>query len=172
MLTAWLGHEVYGVNALLPEIPRNTMVANEEDPEPDPVNIYNDMDFQFDDVLGFNPPTRPALTVIADTAPDSVDIGEVFKAGHVYGFTVGVGYYPRDVTRSKGRVDGSYVLRAVSQSLVRFNVPKLSAGYRELNDVKIVKLTKLSIQRVAGAVPESALMGIVFADGLVLNKAP
>jgi hypothetical protein len=173
LLTVWLKHPQFGVNALLPGIPRDLVGdATMEDEEPKPVTVYNDVDFELDDVGGFQPPSVPSLAVIADVAPDGVDIAEKLKSGHSYGFTVGIGYYSEfgANNRARARRDGNYVLRAVGQSIVRFS--QASQRTREINQVQISKFTKLTIQRVAGAVPASTLMGMVFADGVLLNKAP
>jgi len=173
MITAWLSHPVYGVNALLPDIPRDLIGGTEEDEEPEEMAaVYNDIDYELDDVLGFNPAKRPSLVVISDSNPEGTDLEQPTKEGHVYSVAGAIGYYPRDVSRGRGRRDGNYVLRAVGQSLVRFNQPRLSKDYRELNGIKFVRLTKLSFQRTAGAVPESALLGILFFDGIVVNKLP
>jgi hypothetical protein len=173
MVTAWLGHAVYGVNALLPNVSRDLIGGEEEDEEPELVTIYNDIDFELDDVAGFNPAKRPALAVICDVNPEGTDISQPDKPGHEYGLTGAIAYYAKEGTpRARARRDGNYVLRAAGQSLARFNRPQLSKDFRQLNDVLLARLTKLSFQRVAGAVPESSLMGIVFFEGILLNKAP
>lgn len=172
LITAWLGHATHGVNALLPAVPRDLVGGEEEDEEPDAVDFYNDVDFEIDGVAGINPPTVPSIVVIVDVNPEGTDIGQQEKPGHNYSFTGAIAYYAEDTTRAKARLDGDYVLRATGRSLARYNRPRASKGYRELNDIEIIRLTKLSFQRVAGAVPESSLMGILFVEGIVMDKAP
>lgn len=169
MITAWLGDATNGVNKLLPSVPRDLVGGEEEDEEPKAVALYNDIDFELDSVAGINPPTTPSLVVIVDVNPEGTDIG-ADKSGYSYSATGAVAYYAEKVTRARARRDGNYVLRAVGRSIARWNTRHQRD--RELNRILLARITKLSFQRVAGGIPESTLMGILFFEGIVLDKAP
>lgn len=177
MITAWLGHEEYGVNALLPDIPRNQWVApgdpEVQDPEPPDVEIYNDVDFKVvDSAVGIVPPSTPSIVVSSDASSRSRDVAEPTKGGHeIPGWVVAVGYFAEPGYREAAILAGNYTMRAISQSLKRFHGVR-GDGYRELNGVRIARVTEITIERVAGGVPDSTLLGLVFAELVVLNKLP
>ena len=181
LLTAWLGHPQYGVNALLPSIPRDLFGGQLEDEEPEPVTIYNDVDFDSamdETVLGVNPPVRPALVVVFDVSPKGIDIEQIEKPAHLYNMVGVVAYYSEDgINRMQARRQGGYTLRAVGRSLVRYNLGRISksrtgTNYRMLNDIEITKITNMTFVRPAGAVPQSQMQGAVFLDLIVKDRAP
>jgi hypothetical protein len=180
LITAWLGHSVHGVNALIPAIPRERF-GGVDDPEPSEVSIYNDVDFDTamdESVLGINPPSLPALVVIFDVNPKGLNFGQTQSNHHEYDMVGAVFYYAKDgLNRMAARREGGYVLRAVGRSLKRWNQPRFSElrsgpSYRRLNDIKLLRITNLTFVRPAGAVPESQMMGVVFLDMTVQDQAP
>jgi hypothetical protein len=170
MVTAWLGHESHGVNALLPSVPR-LKLDGDEDPEPPAVEIFNDVDFTvMDSAAGIiKPPTVPSLVVVSDGMMRDDEVAQPKKVGHEVPWDVGVGYYA-DGYREEGIVAGNYTLRAVLQSLVRFHGVRAD-GYRELNGVRAARITRLDMERTIPTVA-STLVGMVFARMIVLNKLP
>ena len=170
MITAWLEHDQYGVNTLLPKVPR-LKLDGDEDPEPPAVTIFNDVDFTVIDSAGgiIKPPTTPSLVVISDGVARDDEIAQSQKKGHEILWDVGVGYYA-DGYREEGIVAGNYTLRAVMQSLVRFHGMRAD-GFREVNGVRAARITRLEMERVAPGVA-STLVGMVFARLIVLNKLP
>lgn len=179
ILTAWLQHDQYGVNAMLATLPRWTGFYEEDettpinDPLPPDVDVYNDVDVK--EILttgGLRPPTMPSLVVVVDMNPKTVDIKDPNASGHEMSVAAGIGFYAEQTEVEKDIVRGDYVLRAVKKSLVRFNSPVLSKDYRKLNDYSLSRIVSIETQRVASAVPESFMLGILFADLIVLDKAP
>lgn len=181
LITAWLNHPQHGVNALLPDTPRERF-GDAEDPVPDAVTIYNDVDFDKavdESVIGVNPPKLPALVVVFDVNPRGINFGQTEKISHEYDMVGAVAYYAKEgVNRMFARRAGGYTLRAVGRSLKRWNRGQLSASrtgtnYRELNSVKLLRITNIVFQRPAGAVaPTSQMMGIVFLDVTVQDQMP
>lgn len=171
MLTGWLAHPEYGVNKLVLTMPRANLKGVNDD-KPDKVDIYNDVDFDIGSVAGIDPPSFPSVVVVADLDLKNTDAGQVHKSAYEIAAVAGIGYYAEEITKARNIRDGNYVLRSVMRSLRRFNKPSLSTDYRQLNGVGIVRITNLTMQRVAGAVPTSRLLGVVFADLMVLDKAP
>jgi hypothetical protein len=183
LITAWLNHPTYGVNAQVAAVARNRFgdVEAEADPEPKAVVLFNDVDFDEDmdeSVLGINPPILPALVVVFDVNPKGIDVDEVEKTSHQYNMVGAVAYYAEDgINRMLARREGGYVMRAVGRSLTRYNLGRLSSprsgtNYRILNGIKLVRITNLTFQRPAGGVPASQMMGIVFLDVIVQDQAP
>lgn len=172
ILTQWLKHPVYGVNTLLETVPRAKMNGT-FDPKPAKVTIYNDVDFEnMITTGGIQPPKMPSIVLVTDENPKSSDIAQIHKSGHVISMASGIGFYAEQSEISKDIKFGNYVLRAIRRSLHAFNLPELSHEGRELNDVKLLKVVQVETQRVAPAVPESYMLGVLFADLLVLDKAP
>lgn len=172
MVTAWLEHETYGVNALLPGIPRFQIDGETEDPEPPLVTVFNDVDFALSGIGGITPPMTPSIVVVSDGSERSRDIAQPNKAGHeIPGWVVGVGYYAEPGYREAAIIAGNITLRAVAQSIRLFHGVR-SAAYKELNGVMIARFTEITMERVAGAVPDSTLLGLVFAELTLVNKLP
>jgi hypothetical protein len=172
MITGWLGHTEFGVNKLLGSVPRSKLGSG-VDEKPATVKIYNDVDFDIVSAAGVDPPQVPSLVVVSDVDPKGADIGQQKKPAHTYSCVVGVGYYAEETERDRTVRDGNYVMRAVMQSLMRYHEsPERSKAYREINGIRLTLMTGLTVQRVAGAVPPSRLLGLVFADFGVLDKLP
>lgn len=172
MFTAWLGHEEFGANKLLDGLPRHKL-AGSDDKKPGKIKIYNDVDHDIVSPKGIDPPETPCLVVVSDVDPKGTDIVQMGKRAHEYTCVVGVGYYAEEVERAQVVRDGNYMLRAVMQSFMRYHQsPDRSKDYRELNGIQMTLMTGLTVQRVAGAVPPSQLLGMVFADWKLIDKLP
>jgi hypothetical protein len=180
ILTAWLKHETYGVNAMIDQVDRWTGYYEDDgttqilDPRPADVDIYNDIDTkEIQSTSGIRPPTMPSLVIVVDANPKTIDIAQVHKSGHEISAAAGFGYYAEQTDIGTEIIAGDYVLRALTKSLVRFNQPQLSRPFlRELNGILLARITGYETQRVASAVPESWLLGILFADLQILDKSP
>ncbi len=172
MVTAWLEHDTYGVNALLPVIPRLKLDGS-EDPEPPEVSVFNDVDFTVvESAVGIVPPSTPSIVVVSDGTSRDVESGQPVKPGHkLEDWLVAVGYYAEPGYREEAIVAGDYTMRAISQSLQRLHGQR-AKEYRELNGVMIARITQIDIERVAPGVPQSTLLGLVFAQLTILNKLP
>lgn len=172
MLTAWLEHPEFGANKLLATVGRENAKGG-KDKAPKKVEIYNDVDFDIAKISGVDPPSVPSLVVISDLDLRGTDAGQIKKSGFEMAAIAGVGYYAEDGYRSDNVRDGNYVLRAVMKSFRRLNAePTKNLDFRELNGVSLARMTGLTMQRVGGAVPPSRLLGMVFTDWMILDKAP
>lgn len=171
MVTAWLEHEQWGVNALIPTTPR-LKLDGDEDPEPSPVEIFNDIDFTVMESAGgiIQPPTAPSIVVVSDALGRDDEVRQPKKAGHEIPWQVGVGYYAEPGYREEAIIAGNAVLRTVMRSLNLYHGIRAD-GYRVLNGVHCAQVTRLEIERVAPGVA-STLVGMVFADVTVVNKLP
>lgn len=174
ILTAWVKDPTHGVNALLSQLPRvKTVGGTAQDEKPKTVTIYNDVDFDIVETGGINPPTVPALVLVCDSNPRTVDISRPDIPGHRMreGWLAAFGYYGDQGDRASAIRHGNYVLRATKQSLTRYN--KYCRGTRQrLNGVVLGQIDKVEFQRAAGAVPGSTFLGLLFADLTVLDTLP
>jgi hypothetical protein len=174
ILTAWVKDDQYGVNALLAQLPRKKSVAGtSQDEKPKAVTFYNDVDYDIVEVGGINPPTTPALVIVCDSNPRTVDIQNPNASGHKMdeGWVAAFGYYGDQGDRASAIRHGNYVLRAVKMCLTRYN--KYCRGERQrLNGVVLGRVDRVEFQRAAGAVPGSTFLGLLFADLTVLDTAP
>jgi len=171
LITGWLEHPEFGINALLPTVSRKNL-KGKSDPIPAKPTLYNDVDFNIVTVGGVDPPELPALVVSSDVdlRGDNVEQGK--RPGIQVRAVTGIGYYTEETYRNENVRAGNYVMRAVLMSLKRYHESaQRSEAFRELNGVRIVNMTGLTMQQVAGAVPKSRLLGVVFADLLILDKA-
>lgn len=169
ILTEWLKDTEFGVNALLAAIPRKRANGT-NDPKPGRVDIYNDVDFDILRDSGLVPPTMPSLVIVSEVTAVTDDfLKKQNSPGHVMRGAAGVAFYAEQTEPNKDVIAGNYVLRAVKQSLNRFN--KADQRRRQLNSV-LIAVTKVEIERVASAVPAIHMLGILFAELFVLDKAP
>ena len=177
LLTGWLKHPEFGVNALLPQVGRSKLVLSgpaKTDSQPAKVTIYNDVDDEvIDGVIGINPPLVPSLVVVSDIDMRNTDVRQEKKSGREISGVTGIGYYAEEgESRAANIRDGNYVLRAVMKSLNAWNEsPQRSSDYRELNGVRVARLNGITIQRVAGGI-QGKLVGFVMADLFVMDMAP
>ena len=170
MITGWLAHKEYGVNGQLVDVPRNK-VGSGTDEKPATVKIYNDVDYDIVSVAGVDPPETPSIVVVADVGPKGADIGQQRKSAHEFTAVVGVGYYAEEIERARTVRDGNYVSMAIMHSLLLWNEsPDRSKGFRDLNRIRLMLMTGVTIQRVAGAIPPSRLLGMVIADFKLMYK--
>jgi hypothetical protein len=175
ILANWLKHPDYGVNAMLATLPRFNKIGSttSKDPKPADVTVFSDVDTpEILTTSGWAPPKIPALIIMTDLNPRPIDISKATMPGHFFTAFSGIGYFAEMTEREKNIVQGGYVLRAVKKSLKIYNEPKYSNPNRELNSVQVSRIDSVELQRVASAVPESLMLGVVFVNMTVLDKAP
>jgi len=179
IISNWLKDPTHGVNALLSTMPRNKIGAGTYT-KPKPVSIYDDCT---DDCVAMElePDDVPAIVVFCDSdirfLMDMHDPKEQKKGQKAEGLTMVAAYIVRDMDPLDARQQGNFVLRAVKNSLNRFNNPRTrgaqtSDDLGRLNDVSVVKISDLRVQRVAGSVGQSTLAGFVLATLWLYDKRP
>lgn len=186
ILTRWLEeHPVYGVPVLLASAVFDSsaeQTALEIKTAQLPLTIYNDVD---DECVAkrYEPDEVPALVIIGELANDApVHYGR----GQLDYPSVGASfaYLERDEPVNYARQRGGYVLRAVQDSLLAFNVPAVSkvalAGtesfyaaddtWRSLNGVEIIEVTDVRENRVTGGLGKSTLIGTMLGTFKVRRR--
>ena len=168
LVDRWLRHPEYGVAAMLTLVPRS-IPGGGEDPIPETPIIYNDTEHE-EVAAEIDPPGKRSLVLFIDSELDT-DARDKHRQ-IATGLQVVVAYISKEVPPLVAVREGGYVLRAVRMSLTRYNSQDLSAGYREVNGVKIASVNNMTQQRVAGAVGRSQLWGFVLAAVTVIDSIP
>lgn len=167
IMSNWLRGSVYGINKLLPDIPREKPTGGNFD-APRPVTIYDDV--QDPSVaMELDPDKVPAVVLFCDADAEIEEAGSGQKG---YGIVLVAAYIDRDSPHLLMRQEGGLVARAVRRSLNKFNVPSLSRKVGTLNRIQVVKVTAIKEVRVAAAIGNSTLAGFVRATLTVLDLAP
>lgn len=168
LIDRWLKHSQHGVIALLQNVPRQSPENTTFDVPDDP-KFYNDVETE-EIINGDAPPGSPALVVFGYR---DMDLPETNRNVQISpNAIVAIGYSTTNVGTVKARRESGYVLRAVKQSLHRYNKQGLSDGYRELNGVKIAQAKNIRYQRAARGVGSSQIWGFVLVTLDVMDKLP
>jgi hypothetical protein len=171
MVAGWLAHPNFGVNTLAAAVPRKNL-KGAQDKAPPKVTIYTDVDNDIASVSGVDPPSVPALVVVSDIDLRAAEFPEKRPLIQVSAIA-GIGYYDDETTRAEIVRRGNYILRAVLRSMYQYHLsPARSADYRLLNEVRIARVTGLTMSKAAGAIPTSRLLGLVFVDLEVHDMKP
>jgi hypothetical protein len=140
------------------------------DPAPRLVTVYDDVD-DADLVLELDPPQVPAFVVWVDSDADvNVLDKNYLRTGEPV--IVAGAYITRDIQPIDAKRDGGYTLRGARRTFWRMNDQRLSAGYRTLNGIQILKVQTVSLQTVAGGVGKSQMWGLIYAAVYVADTAP
>lgn len=170
ILRRWLEHPLYGINALLPDVPR-ARVDGVIDTVPPSVAFYDDID---DDEVaeGIKPPITPAMVLYCD-APARVDIDQRNYLKGEAPLVFAGAYVTENLPESVAARYGGYTARAFRRSLYLFNKQELSVtpelDYRTLNGIKVMKVGLVTEQRVATDAGQSSLWGFVLASVTVVD---
>lgn len=168
LVATWLADATWGVNALLPNVPR--LVG---DVAPDAIGaIYQEYahDFLAQDK---DPPIVPSLIVavendvqasLATGMPTSV----ITAADSVY---IGVFYAVRQTLGAQAKRDGSYTLRAVRQSLHALG-SQAGSSSRTLRETTLADIVRVSESRLTRTLGDGALAGMCVARCTVWDTAP
>lgn len=165
-----------GVMRMLTRLDRDK-IDGTEDPLPESVHIYTDVDRPDGEndphwMRQIEPPQYPALVVVSDTVlnVDASELYQKFKPARVETIGTAIAYFIKDGDgRPEAVVEGNYILKAIRKTLHRLML--WPQDRRTLNDVRIVKMDRLTSERVAGATGD-ALMGFCLVSFTVLDLDP
>lgn len=161
ILTEWLGHATYGVNALLPTVPREGTVA-----APAAVTI---MDSTRDARItrGHLPPLtgteNPALLVSAADETITLVAPAVRPMPADAAVTMLVRYCTSDLDTARAECAASITLRAVARSLAQLFVTAAGESARVRSSVQLVGLTDLRLATLYEATDDTIVTGGVLA---------
>lgn len=166
LVSAFLLHPMHGVNVITQSLPRTTLNSAPDDPAPPVVPVENDSDNE-SVAKDLTPSAVPALVVWGDS---SVSIK--LSKGNLIAreVAIAIGYVTSDTADALGAVrDCGYIMRGLILSLKRFNSQSNSAGYRELNGIKILELSEGEEQRITAAVGRFKMWGFVIVRAIVIE---
>lgn len=169
IITRWQGHPVHGVNALAGKIPRADVNGGDDWPAPPTMYLFDDlMGDVVNDQLELEPPATPCLLNFcqSDIRFDNPKEQRAISRQ----ITIASAYCTQDMPTDVAVRNGGLSLRALVQCYERFNHQTLSDGYRELNGVRVQKVSDISVTRVAGAVGRSKMWGIALCTLIAIDK--
>lgn len=171
LLDRWFKHEVFGLEAMLREVPRKTPEGT-TDPMPEMPCIVNDTE---DATVAkeLEPAKVPAFVLYGTNGPDiPIDKSGDRSRQVARSVIIAAAYITRDADPLRATQDGNYVLRAGRRSLSAFNSLEKSKGFRRLNTITIAQIRNVGERQVKGAVGRSQLWGFLLATVVVIDSDP
>lgn len=158
LLADWLGDAEYGVNTLLPAVPRVAADAA----APPPIAKVLDPSRSDDAAQDDEGDDWPALVVV-EYAPSALDpeVGTIFRDGF---FWVAVALIMRDEDKAEAWRHASYYLRAVQRSIKQFLEPAHD-DRRELHGVYVIAATQMRLlpwTTPLGELPHNGAVAVCF----------
>lgn len=175
LVAEWLRHPQYGVNALLPSVPRNGL-----DREPPPLRCVLAETRSGDVARGTFPNDPLAYPLLAVWIPREVAISTTVRQGKwdVPSLPVRIAYAVRAVDSERGLTDAGYTIRAILRSLWAFedgsNTTAVAA--RRRNSITIQGLSDrdgdLSLMPASAPLPDVYVLGGLTVGLRVVDTAP
>lgn len=176
LLDRWSRHAVHGVVALAQNLPRQRMAADgtigpDEWPAPATADLYLDQESS-SVAAELDPPSVPAWCTWAEGEPVEVDVTEAGRRRKAFAVVIGGAYVTApDADAATATRDADSYCRANRISFDRYNTQSLSALYRELNDIRIMKLEHIASTTVPGLpVGSSKLWGVNATRAIVVDR--
>lgn len=164
----WLTHATLGVNAQLPNVPRD-----EGDPEPPELEAIYDVTRHNHVVLRDDPPRQPCLYLTTERG--IVLAGEEMSGTHretVEPFAVVVRYLRvGGVDLAQAVQDGDYTLRAMMRSVMAL-MENANADSRIRNSVCLVELERATYVPIIEDVGNTQVTGATVLDFKIRDAAP
>ena len=177
LVRRWMEHPTHGVVQKLATVPRDKVVGQVitgQWPVPTTPAIYADVERPELAAQDLNYIAKsPALVVYVDERVE--DTGS--NTGKVpyqpqRSFRATIVYITQGEAADVAIREGGFTLRAVKKCLNDFNSQSLSAGFRDYNKVKLVKIGPITTNIVSGAVGKSDLWGFLVATLHVIDEDP
>lgn len=170
LIDRWLQHEVYGVEAHLPNVPRETPEGG-TDPMPEMPVVVNDVEDE-DVIERIEPDAKIALVVFCQSGPE-VDMDSGSNLRQIgEDIDIVIAYITRDIPKREARRNCGYVLRAVTRCLTDYNSSRKAADYRSLNGYKVANVARWKRWKAAGGVGDSSVWGFIVVTLVVLDPEP
>jgi hypothetical protein len=176
ILDRWSRHGAHGVNALVQDLPRLKMrddgtIGPDEWPAPATATLFLDLEDK-GTAAELDPPKLPAFCTWGEGNPTQVDLNDAHFKGRAYAVLVGTAYVTKvGVDADMATRTAGMFLRANRISFRRFNTQDLSNAFRELNDIRVLKLEHVASQKVPGLpVGASLLWGFNITRAFVVDR--
>jgi hypothetical protein len=168
IITRWYGHTEHGVNVMVPTIPRQKIDGSGSWPAPPVVALFDDtMGSVINDSLELEPPSHPS---ILSFCYNEVRTQVKEHRGIAKNVVIASAYCTQDEQPEIAIRNGGITLRAMEKCLERMNHQAFSEGYKELNDVRVMKIDDISILRMAGAVGRTKMWGIALVTLTAIDR--
>jgi hypothetical protein len=166
LLAAFADTSDHSINKIAATLKRKRLVGP-DDQAPLPVSVFTDID---NTNPGIDPPKVPACMFWVDSSAEIELKSGLYSVARAV--TVAMAYITDEgVSEKRALSDTGYVLRAAQICFKRYNSQALSAGYRELNDIKIHQIQKITEQRVTEAVGRRKMWGFLGIPVIVVDSA-
>jgi hypothetical protein len=176
LLDRWSRHPDHGVVALAHALPRAKMgtdgtIGPDEWDTPVTADLYCDQE-SAGVAAELDPPSVPAWCTWAEGEPVEVEVKERGGSRRAFAVIVGGGFVTAgDADAAAATRDADAYCRANRISFQRFNTQAVSAAYRELNDIHILKLEHIGSTNLPGLpVGSSKLWGINATRAIVVDR--
>lgn len=165
LLSGFCEHPAHGINEMASTLPRQAFGGQLAPPAPPVVAIFNDVD-DASVAKDLTAPSLPAVIVWGDNSTSIKLRG--YKVAR--GVTIIIAFITAESEDDlvMNRACG-YILRGGLLTMERYNSQEKSAGYRELDGVKILEVTNVKEQRFTTAVGVQKLWGWLQVDATVVE---
>lgn len=164
LLAAFADKSDHSINKIAATLERDNLNGG-QDLAPKPVYIFTDID---NDPPGIDPPRVPACVFWVDSTAE-IQLKGLHRIARAV--TVVMAYVTaEDEAPARALSDNSYVLRAGQICFKRFNSQNNSAGYRDLNGIKIHEIQGIEEQRVTAAVGRRKMWGFLTIPVIVVDS--
>lgn len=166
LLDQWAQHRDHGLMEMASTLPRQSLGGRPDDAAPPPLTFFNDAD------------SKALLTEEGpDKVPAWVTFGDRRFLIELKGFSIayhcflGMAYITEDgADEVQSNRNCDYYMRGGMISLARYNSQDKSAGYRELNGIKVHQIKKVTEQRVPAAVGTRKMWGMLEIEAIVIEN--
>lgn len=164
LLSDFLRDPEHGVNEMAGTLPRKSPTGVDY-PAPPVVKVYSDMDTP-EVARDLTAPSLPAVIVWGDSDTSTTYRG--YKVAR--DVVIAIGYVTEDsVDDLVTNRECGYILRGGILTFGRYNDQKRSEGYRELNGIRIMEVSKVTEQRVTAAVGRQKLWGFLEVHAIAVE---
>lgn len=165
LISSYLEHLEHGINEMAGTVPRRTLGGGPDDPAPPVVPVFNDVTTKSvaHDLVA---PKLPAIVVWGDSSADVALTGYKIAKEIV----VCLAFFSADSSDDlvMNRACG-YILRGGLLTLARYNHQDKSKDYRELNGVRVMKLSSVTEERVTATVGRQKMHGFLAVRAIAVE---
>lgn len=176
LVRRWMEHPTHGVVPRLATISRDKMVGQAvagQWPVPLTPAIYADVERPELAAQDLNQiASSPALVVYVDERVQDVEDDDHTQGAVRQKVRATITYLTLGEDAVTAVRNGGFTLRAAKQCLRAFNSQTLSAGFRDYNKIKLVKIGPVITNIVSGAVGKNDLWGFLVATLTVIDEDP
>lgn len=165
LLAAFAAHEEHGINEMSQSLPRQNLGTKPDDEAPPIVPIFNDVD-DSSVAKDLTAPETPAVIFWGDSAAD------IKLQGYKVAKEVAIACaFITDASSDDlvMNVACGYILRGATLTFERYNNQENSKGYRDLNGIRVLKISSITEQRVTAPMGRQKMQGFLVLRAVVVE---